>query len=190
MTHPNHLYTVRFSCHVAPTHQLNPLSPNTANAFPTTGLGIDLGHCSELEWLYIGANPAFLTYDWSADLVTALLRSWRPNATVGNPVVIFFTNDAQVFTREAFVDVLRALGHIAEDWSRDAAAAGNGGELRQAIKVRIYDWEKSRGWWWDHVQACFPTWGRLRRLDMEYLMRECPLGNRYAAYPACSLPYG
>lgn len=104
--------------------------------------------------------------------------------------MIFFTNDAQAFTRDTFVDVLRALGCITEDWFRDVAEVEDGRELRQSVKVRIYDQEKWREWWWGHVQTCFPTWVRLKRLEMEYLMRECPLGNRYAAYPACSLPYG
>ncbi|PIL32879.1 hypothetical protein GSI_04997 [Ganoderma sinense ZZ0214-1] len=136
----------------------------------TTELGIDLGHCSELEWLYIGANPTFLSYDGSSDLVSALLRSWRPKASVADPVVIFFMNDAQAFTRDAFVGVLRALGRIAEDWFRDVSGAENVPGVRQSVKVRVYDSEKWRGWWWDHVQACFPTWVRLKRLGVEFLM--------------------
>lgn len=99
--------------------------------------------------------------------------------------MIFFTNDAQAFTRDTFVDVLRALGCITEDWFRDVAEVEDGRELRQSVKVRIYDQEKWREWWWGHVQTCFPTWVRLKRLEMEYLMRECPLANRYAAYAVC-----
>ena len=82
LTRRSDLCTVRFSCYFTPTRQPNLLSPNAANASPKAGLAvcINLGHCSELEPLYIGANPAFLTYerDGSADLVAALLRSWRP----------------------------------------------------------------------------------------------------------------
>ncbi len=132
-----------------------------------------MGHCSQLEWLYIGANPAFLTYDDSSGLVNALLCSWRPKPGVADPVVIFFTNDAQAFTRQAFVDVLRALGRITEDWFRGVSESANAPDLRQSVKVRVYDSETWREWWWGHVQACFPTWVRLRRLDMELLTRGC-----------------
>ena len=154
-------------------NETNPLSSGATNVSPTAGLGIDLSHCSELEWLYIGANPAFLTYDGSPDLVNTILRSWKPADTVANPVVIFFTNDAQAFTRHAFVEVLQALGRIAEDWFRDVSEAEDAPDLRQNVKVRVYDWEEWRGWWWGHIQACFPTWFRMRRLDMEFLTREC-----------------
>ena len=60
--------------------------------------------------------------------------------------MIFFTN-------------IRTLGRITEDWFRDAAEAEGGRELRQGIKVRVYDWENWRSWWWwGHIQSCFPTY--------------------------------
>ena len=46
-----------------------------------------------------------------------------------------------------------------EDWFRDAAEAEGGRELRQGIKVRVYDWENWRSWWWwGRIQSCFPTY--------------------------------
>ncbi|KAI1786626.1 hypothetical protein LXA43DRAFT_1064936 [Ganoderma leucocontextum] len=120
---------------------------------PLLGTRMAVHRCQTL------ANPSFLTYDGSSDLVNAMLHSWHPKPSAADPVVIFFTNDAQAFTRQAFVDVLRALGRITEDWFQEVSHSDNMSDLWRSIKVRVYDWEEWRVWWWGHVQALLPDVG-------------------------------
>lgn len=51
--------------------------------------------------------------------------------------------------------------------SEDIHTQGLGYELL----LRIYDWESRREWWREHINASFPTWAKLGRLELGYLTR-------------------
>ena len=107
-----------------------------------------------------------------------MLSSWtspQPNAQL----VFGVWYQTYLFTRQGYADILNGMGTITDNLleaaqateatkvSEDIHAKGLGYQLL----LRIYDWESRREWWWGHINASFPTWAKLGRLELGYLTR-------------------
>ena len=110
-----------------------------------------------------------------AGLVEALLSSWRPRCS--KRLLFFDPGVISRFTRRGFADILRALGAIAERSLPTIQRPSSRGRpdvkrTRYRLAVQLWDWETEKEWWWNHIQRCFPTWARSKRLRMHFLTRE------------------
>ncbi len=144
------------------------------------GKGLDLSSCLNLQRFTVRPTAEFSTDERFGHLLETMLGSWttpRPHAQLAFGVWYQTCH----FTRKGYADILHALGTITDDWlkgvqratdttdvSADARASGS----EYQVFVRIYDWDSRREWWWDHANASFPTWAKLRKLELGYLTRE------------------
>lgn len=115
--------------------------------------------------------------DTHAGFIKELLTSWTPQHS--EPRLRFCPYREEKFTRQGFVDVLRSLGTIAEEWLQTVEEQASEGDSRMdhdvqyQLFVDIYDWEAQREWWLDHLISCFPTWLDLKRLNWTFNSRKC-----------------
>ncbi|TBU27022.1 hypothetical protein BD311DRAFT_761205 [Dichomitus squalens] len=135
-------------------------------------VGVDLSLCSTLERLDIFLGPELVTEGQSLDKLKAMLDS--RDSKVPLQYVQLQPYYEQDFTRQGFADLLGTVGRVLEELFQDSSAPPSGyGEVgeqggRWRIWVDVYDWEVWRGWWWTHVQKCFPTFAKSNGLTMAF----------------------
>ncbi|TBU38944.1 hypothetical protein BD309DRAFT_970812 [Dichomitus squalens] len=141
---------------------------------PTTEstVGVDLSLCSTLDRFDIWLDPELVTEGQSLDKLKAMLDSWDSELPFQNVhLQPFYEQD---FTRQGFTDLLATVGRVLEELLHDSSAPpsadGEVGEQggRWRVWVDVYDWEVWRGWWWTHVQKCFPTLAKSNGLTMTF----------------------
>ncbi|TBU52255.1 hypothetical protein BD310DRAFT_940626 [Dichomitus squalens] len=141
---------------------------------PTTEstVGVDLSLCSTLDRFDIWLDPELVTEGQSLDKLKAMLDSWDSELPL--QYVQLQPYYEQDFTRQGFADLLGTVGRVLEELFQDSSAPPSGyGEVgeqggRWRIWVELYDWEVWRGWWWTHVQKCFPTFAKSNGLTMTF----------------------
>ena len=143
-------------------------------------MDLDLSHCTALRDLWVSIAHPLSDSPGLADTFASLLASWAP-APGGRTLTITPTFE-QDFTRAQFVDVLRALGPVAEAALLAHSSDGGGMEMDADMEVCVcvieFDVGK-RAWWADTVaRECFPRMyarGRVRAAfwKREYWSVEC-----------------
>lgn len=153
------------------------------------GSGTDLSSCTGLRTLFLALTPQF-SMDKHGVFVKDLLGSWKPRCL--EPVLKFAALREDGFARQGFADVLHSLGIIVEAWLQtiekshpagERAAENNSSDMQYQLYVEIYDWEAERKWWSDHLESCFPTWSRLRRLRWRLCTRKHIPNAKCSRYP-------
>ncbi|KAM5545170.1 hypothetical protein V8D89_001281 [Ganoderma adspersum] len=134
---------------------------------------VNLSSCIGLRELYLSLTSQF-SMDKYAALVKDLLASWKPQHS--KSTLYLRPYDLRQFTRHGFADGLRGLGTIIEasvpkplQQPSPASDPENQYTVQYQLCVSIYDWEAKREWWSVHLDSCFPTWARLRRLSMDFI---------------------
>ncbi|KAM5545227.1 hypothetical protein V8D89_001338 [Ganoderma adspersum] len=129
--------------------------------------GIDLGPCLGLRNLHFRFRPSFSQKTYYS-VVKHTLNSWKPGY---HSRLEFAVDSGHKFTREGFANVLRTASLFVDTWIQEVAPPDNSEHHRRCEcrpVVHIHDLEVWRQWWWDCIQRCFPTWGRLGWLSIHF----------------------
>ena len=130
-----------------------------------------------LQKIRLFLNPESATDEESLDMLKAMLNSWDADGSQQN--VHLSAHNHEEFTRQAFIDDLRPMAKVLENWGNGSLVpSGAGSEVsgqynKRRVCVCLRDWEVWRDWWWMHVQECFPTFAMSDALQMSYSPREC-----------------
>ncbi|KAI1783781.1 hypothetical protein LXA43DRAFT_1102108 [Ganoderma leucocontextum] len=102
-----------------PTYHSTAITPFNPSTDPFTGFGIgaDLRDFPHLQVLSVSIPYTLAIFPGLPDAFASVLRSWTPRACQGTRTrTLMITPTYEYdFTREEFVDVLRALGPVTED---------------------------------------------------------------------------
>ncbi len=136
-------------------------------------LGVDLSHCTALRDLWISIQDPF---NACSDAFASVLASWAPTASVdggrGRTLTLTPTFESD-FTRTQFVDVLRALGPIAERTLLNHEDRPHGAEAD--ICICVIERAEKRVWWEETVASeCFPRMYARKRLRAAFSKSELP----------------
>ena len=133
----------------------------------------------KLQRLTVRPTADFSTDQRFGDLLRTMLSSWNSPLPRAQLAFGAWYQTCQ-FSRQGYADILAALGTITNNWLDTVLARDTTGicveaqprELEYQVLIRIYDWESRREWWLDHINAAFPTWAQLGRLELGYLTRK------------------
>ena len=159
-----------------------------AHTNAVTMVGVDLRHCSMLKGLGLWLDSELTTDGKSLDMFKTMLSSWKFKAS---SQYIFMTPYApHRFTRKAFADLLSAVGNIVEECLGDAGSwqdmHENGGDGGGWLGVQLFDQGGWQDWWRKHIDNCFPTFVRHKKLNTTFTTRKQPLLNKNTMQSQCS----
>ena len=115
-------------------------------------------------------------------MLRAMLKSWDADVPLQEVWLMAYNEDD--FTRQDFVDLLRAVGRLLKKWALQSPVSssvdGEVGErhARREVCVELYDWEVWEDWWWRHLAKCFRTFAKSDRLYKTYDPRKCSSSSR------------
>ncbi|TBU52138.1 hypothetical protein BD310DRAFT_257839 [Dichomitus squalens] len=154
-----------------PTYHSTTITPfYPVDLFTGRSIGVDLRHLPYLKSLWITIPYTLSLFPDLPEAMTSVIRSWVPHGIHGTRTLTFTATYEYDFTREEFVDVLRALGPVVEDVLLGAGSGDieNSGRQQEfsgiVLEVSVIDVSEKHDWWRDRARECFPKLRELGRL--------------------------